>query len=183
MLSQPAVLPIASARLVPATPMVVRSNKRFAAGVSAPAASAFRGVQLGGGIEPLALPRTLNGVREPRLLPPLMSAALSLMLLEALFDNLSPSVSRADGFGRWKGVLGGGISEDAISARSSEEIIRGVAFSVPHVISCFTATGPSSDGVGDGIVGNREKPLFDGECGRSDINQQFSAFRKKVACE
>lgn len=152
---------IASARLVPATPMVVRLSKRFAAGVSAPAASAFRGVQLGGGIEPLALPRTLDGV--PILLPPLMSAALSRMLLEALFDNLSPSVSRADGFGKWKGVLGGGISEDAMSAGSSEEIIRGVALSVPQVMSCFTAAGPSSDGVGDGIVGNSEKPLFDGE--------------------
>lgn len=46
--------------------------------------------------------------------------------------------------------------------------MRGVAFRVPHVISCFTAAGPSSDGVGDGIVGTREKLLIVGDLGRSE---------------
>lgn len=45
--------------------------------------------------------------------------------------------------------------------------MRGVAFRVPHVISCFTAAGPSSDGVGDGMVGTREKLLIFGDLGRS----------------
>lgn len=39
---------------------------------------------------------------------------------------------------------------------SDVEIMRGVALRVPQVISCLTAAGPSSEGVGDGIVGTRE---------------------------
>ena len=54
------------------------------------------------------------------------------------------------------------------SAGSSEEMIRGVALSVPHVMSCLTAAGPSSEGVGEGTEGRREKPLPVGERGRSD---------------
>lgn len=50
---------------------------------------------------------------------------------------------------------------------SSEDMIRGVAFSVPHVMSCCTAEGPSSDGVGEGTLGTKEKLLFVGERGRS----------------
>lgn len=60
-------------------------------------------------------------------------------------------------------MFGGGRSDSSgfiISAGSSEEIIRGVALSVPHVMSCLTAAGPSSEGVGEGIVGRRENPLF-----------------------
>ena len=45
--------------------------------------------------------------------------------------------------------------------------MRGVALSVPHVISCFTAVGPSSEGEGEGIAGKSENPLFVGERGRS----------------
>jgi len=50
--SQPAVLPIASALLDAAVPRVVRSSNLLAAGVSAPDASARRGVQDGGGMSP-----------------------------------------------------------------------------------------------------------------------------------
>jgi hypothetical protein len=46
--------------------------------------------------------------------------------------------------------------------------MRGVAFRVPQVISCFTAAGPSSEGVGEGIVGTREKWFIVGDLGRSD---------------
>ena len=59
---------------------------------------------------------------------------------------------------------GGGRS----SAGSSEvDRIRGVAFSVPHVMSCLTAAGPSSEGVGDGIEGSSENPLSVDELGLS----------------
>lgn len=61
-------------------------------------------------------------------------------------------------------MLGGGKG----SAGSSDcERIRGVALSVPHVISCLTASGPSSEGVGEGIVGTSEKLLIVGDFGRS----------------
>lgn len=43
-----------------------------------------------------------------------------------------------------------------------------MALRVPQVISCFTAAGPSCDGVGEGIVGTREKLFIVGELGRSD---------------
>jgi hypothetical protein len=45
--------------------------------------------------------------------------------------------------------------------------MRGVAFRVPHVISCFMAAGPSSEGVGEGIVGTKEKSLIVGDRGWS----------------
>lgn len=165
------VFPIASALRALATPdIVVLSSNRFAAGVSAPAASTFRGVQLGGGIDLSSLP-VLVGVRKPRLLllPPLINAAFARKLFAALLESLWLMFSREVGGGKWKGVLRGGRLEDeAASAGSSEgEIMRGVAFNVPHVISCFTAAGPSSEGVGDGIEGRRENPLFVGERGRS----------------
>lgn len=60
----------------------------------------------------------------------------------------------------WKGVLGGGRSSDW-------EMIRGVAFRVPQVISCLTAAGPSSEGVGEGTAGTREKLFIVGDLGRS----------------
>lgn len=50
--SQPAVLPIASALLDAAVPIVVRSSSLLAAGVSEPDASARRGVHDGGGMSP-----------------------------------------------------------------------------------------------------------------------------------
>lgn len=45
--------------------------------------------------------------------------------------------------------------------------MRGVALRVPHVMSCFTAAGPSSDAVGEGMFGTREKLLEVGDLGRS----------------
>lgn len=51
--------------------------------------------------------------------------------------------------GKWNGVLGPG----RLSGSSDCDIIRGVALSVPHVINCFTAVGPSSDAVGEGRLG------------------------------
>jgi hypothetical protein len=50
--SQPAALPIASALLDAAVPIVVRSSSLLAAGVSEPGASARRGVHDGGGMSP-----------------------------------------------------------------------------------------------------------------------------------
>jgi hypothetical protein len=60
--------------------------------------------------------------------------------------------SRDEIAGRWNGEFGTG----GTSSSSDVEIMRGVAFSVPHVINCLTAAEPSSEGVGDGIVGTRE---------------------------
>ena len=81
-------------------------------------------------------------------------------------DNLWEIISREECAGRWNGVLGGG-RDDSSAGSSDWEIIRGVAFSVPHVISCFTADGPSSDGVGEGRLGTREKLFIVGDFGRS----------------
>ena len=54
------------------------------------------------------------------------------------------------------------------SAGSSDcDNTRGVAFRVPHVISSFTAAGPSSEGVGEGTEGTREKLSDVGDFGRS----------------
>lgn len=44
-------------------------------------------------------------------------------------------------------------------------MIRGVECSVPHVMSCFIALGPSSAGVGDGRLGTRWNPVLLGELG------------------
>lgn len=63
-------------------------------------------------------------------------------------------------------MLTGGVS--VVSAGSSDcDNMRGVAFSVPQVISCLTAAGPSSEGVGEGIDGTREKLSVVGDLGRS----------------
>ena len=161
--SHPACRPIASARLAAAVLIVVRSSSRLAAGVRPP--SALLGVQDGGGIaplfdDPLARDRTLDGVRKPGV--PNISA-FARKLFTALFESRSESCSRAVGAAIWK-VFGGGSS----SAGSSDcDSIRGVAFRVPHVISCLTATGPSSEGVGEGIDGTREKSEDVGDLGRS----------------
>ena len=72
----------------------------------------------------------------------------------------------------WNGVLGGGMSEEEDPGRSSEdERIRGVAVSVPHVMSCFIAIGPNSDGVGEGTAGTSEKLSPVGDLGRSTSPQ------------
>jgi hypothetical protein len=131
------VLSIASDRL----DAIVLLKSLFAAGVKPPA-SLF-GVQVGGPIEPLALFGVDLGI--PGVLPP-NSSAFTLKLLEALEDSLWEIRSRDDGAGRWNGVFGTKTSAGSFD----EEMIRGVAFRVPQVMSCFTAAGPSSEGVGDG---------------------------------
>jgi hypothetical protein len=69
--------------------------------------------------------------------------------------------SREETAGMWNGVLG-----VANSTGSSDcDIMRGVAFSVPQVISCFTAAGPSSAAVGEGRSGTSVKLV--GDLGRS----------------
>lgn len=123
----------------------------MAAGVR-PAASALFGVHAGGAIEPFDRPST-DGVLIPGVFPP-NNSAFALKLFDASFDSLCEIRSREEGSGRWNGLFGGGNFES-----SEDEIIRGVAFKVPHVISCFTAVGPNSDGVGEGIAGTRLKPL------------------------
>lgn len=67
----------------------------------------------------------------------------------------------------WKGVVGGG------RGASDCERMRGVALSVPHVISCLTAAGPSSDGVGEGMLGMKEKLFIVGDLGRSMATLAF----------
>ena len=61
------------------------------------------------------------------------------------------STSRLVGADIWKGVVGTGSSPSAGS--SDCDRIRGVPARVPQVISCLTAAGPSSEGVGDGREG------------------------------
>lgn len=145
-------------------PSVERSSNLRAAGVKAP--SARRGVHDGGGIEPFLaeFPRlvlTDDGVRipgRPR------SSALARRFFEAVFDNLCERRSRAVGAAIWKLVGGGSMA----SAGSSDcERMRGVAFSVPHVMSCFTALGPISEGDGEGTEGMSAFVLVVGDLGRS----------------
>jgi hypothetical protein len=158
--SQPFIRAIASALRAAAVPIVVRSSSRFAAGVNDPGASARRGVQLGGAMDPfndvtLVFPNTE--------FPP-SSSAFAFKLLAALLESLCDSFSRAEGPEMWNGVEGGGMEG---SSSPVWDRIRGVALSVPHVMSCLTAAGPSSDGVGEGIAGTREKLLMVGDFGRS----------------
>lgn len=150
--SQPDDLPITSALLDAAVPIAVRSSNLLAAGVSPPTASAFLGVQDGGGIDPLlAEPRTELGVL---IIPGTFNnSAFALRLLAALAESFCEILSRADGAGIWKGVLGGGIEESAGS--SDCDNTRGVAVMVPHVMSCLTAAGPISDGEGVGTDGTK----------------------------
>ena len=108
-----------------------------------------------------------NGMRDipgvlPGVLPPPSRIAFARRLFEAFAESLCEIRSRLDGPAIRNGVLGSGTS-----AGSSEEIIRGVASRVPQVMSCLTATGPSSSGVGEGIVGTNPNPLFLGELGLS----------------
>ena len=70
-----------------------------------------------------------------------------------------------------------GVFGSWTSAGSSEEMIRGVASNVPQVISCLTAAGPNSSGVGEGIAGTNPNPLFLGELGLSVM--EMSSVRAK----
>ena len=104
----------------------------------------------------------------PGVLPPCKSPAFARKLFDALADNLCEIVSRDEGPGIWNGVFGAGrMTTSAGSSLDDWERMRGVALRVPHVISCFTAAGPSSEGVGEGIVGTREKLFIVGDLGRS----------------
>ena len=55
---------------------------------------------------------------------------------------------------------------------------------MPHVISCFTAACPNSDGVGDGIEGTSEWTSFVGDSersGTSTINSDRDVPRQQVS--
>jgi len=138
--SQAAALPIASALLDAAVPIVVRSSSLLAAGVSAPDASARRGVHDGGGMSPF-----LRAWLAPSKL------AFARKLFAAEDESLCDSTSRLVGADMWKGVLGSSV--DTSAGSSDCDRMRGVPASVPQVINCLTAAGPSSDGVGDGSEG------------------------------
>jgi hypothetical protein len=140
---------------------IVLFNSLFAAGVRFPVASALFGVHVGGPILPRV--RSSDDVREiPGVLPPPSRIAFARRLFEAFAESLWEIRSRFDGPTMRNGVFGSGTS-----AGSSEEIIRGVAPSVPQVINCFTAAGPISSAVGEGIAGTSPNPLFLGELGLS----------------
>lgn len=147
---------ITSARLAAAVPSAVRSNSRLAAGVRFP--SVFLGVQLGGSIFPPGVRETFPGARGPCSKP-----AFARKLREAFAESRCEIASREDGAGRWNGVLGGGRGPLVC------ESTRGVPVSVPQVISCLTASGPNSEGVGEGMLGTREKLLIVGDLGRSVV--------------
>lgn len=158
---QPDIFPTASALRAAAVPSVVLSNNRFAAGVRLPGASALRGVQLGGAIEPLAGVR--DGVRPSRGVEPLSRPAFARRLFAAFAESLWDNVSRLDGAEIWN-MFGGDISSDT---SSDCDMIRGVAFRVPHVMSCLTAFEPIWSAVGEGTFGTSEKPFAVGDFGRS----------------
>jgi len=139
---------------------IVRFNNLFAAGVRFPIASTLFGVHEGGLISPRV---RSDDVREvPGGLLPFNRIAFARRLFEAFAESLWEIRSRLDGPAMRNGVLGSGTS-----AGSSEEIIRGVASSVPQVMSCLTAAGPSSSGVGEGIAGTNPNPFSLGELGLS----------------
>ena len=130
---------------------IVLFNNLFAAGVRFPATSALFGVHVGGPIFPRV---RSDGVRErPGVLPPPNRIAFARRLFEAFAESLWEMRSRLEGPAMRNGVLGSGTS-----AGSSEEIIRGVASRVPQVMSCLTAVGPNSSGVGEGIAGTSPNP-------------------------
>lgn len=141
---------------------IVLFNNLLAAGVRFPAASALLGVHVGGPMFPLV---RSNDVRVPCVLPPLpRRMAFALRLFEAFAESLWEIRSRLEGPAIRNGVLGSGTSTG-----SSEEMIRGVASRVPQVISCLTAAGPSSSGVGEGIAGTNPNPFSLGEPGLSTL--------------
>ena len=140
---------------------IVLFNNLFAAGLRFPTASTLFGVHVGGPIFPRV---RSTDVREiPGVLPPPPNRiAFARRLFEAFAESLCEIRSRLDGPSMRNGVLGSGTS-----VGSSEDIIRGVASRVPQVMSCLTATGPSSSGLGEGIAGTNPSPSFLGELGLS----------------
>lgn len=140
-------------------PKVLRSRRRLPAGVKLPAASDRRGVHAGGAIWPF--PTGVDFLVNPGRDPLPSKPALARRLLEALSASFRDMTSREEILGMWNGVLGGG----KLTASSGFDIIRGVAFNVPHVMSCFTAAGPSSDGVGDGRLGTRKNSSLEDDEG------------------
>lgn len=92
--SQAAVLPIASALLVAAVPIVVLSSNLLAAGVRPPTASALRGVHDGGGINPFLV---LTGVLDIPGSP--SKPAFARKFFAAFEDNLCEIRSLVDGTG------------------------------------------------------------------------------------
>lgn len=140
-----------STLLAASAPIVVRSSSRFAAGVKLPNVSDFLGVQVGGPIDPLRI--FLLGVNPN-------NSALARRLFDALFESLCDSCSRTEG-----SFIRNGILEPTGS--SERDSIRGVALSVPHVMSCLTAAGPSWSGVGDGRLGISEELSVVGDRGLS----------------
>ena len=161
--SHPALRPITSARLAAAVPSVERSSSLFAAGVSAPAASARLGVHEGGPMSPFFPPPGAASDARARAEP--MRFALVRSDRDAAEESLCESASREVGARMWNGVFGGG--RDVSAGSSLCERMRGVPISVPMVMSCFTASGPSSEGVGEGKAGTYEKLLIPGDLGRS----------------
>jgi hypothetical protein len=85
---QPDIRPIASALLAAAVPMVVLSSNLFAAGVRLPGASALRGVQLGGPIEPDFEGAPRVGVRPNIGVEPPRRPAFARRFFEAVADSL-----------------------------------------------------------------------------------------------
>ena len=87
---------------------------------------------------------------------------------DAAEESLCESASREVGARMWNGVFGGG--RDVSAGSSLCERMRGVPISVPTVMSCFMASGPSSEGVGEGKAGTYEKWLMPGDLGRSGVD-------------
>jgi hypothetical protein len=145
---------MASARLLAAVPIVDLCNNRRAAGVKLPTTSARRGVMVGGAILPFLPKSGVFAVRIPGLAG-LNISALVRRLLEALSESFRDIASLAEISGMRNGVAGSPVSL----------MILGVELSVPQVMSCFNAVGPSSAGVGDGRFGTSEKPRSFGDLG------------------
>lgn len=131
---------------------MLRSKRFLAAGVNE--AAFFRGVHDGGGILPPL----------PPALALLLGVAVKMLALWRMLFLASPA-SRCERLSRDEGcaILNGVVEGPS----PSFEMIRGVDMRVPMVMSCFTAFGPSSAGVGEGRLGTREKESEDEPLGRS----------------
>lgn len=126
---------MASARLLPDVPSpAVLSNSFLAAGVNKPGCRIVA--------SPFSRRFSVVGAPDNR-------EALARRERDAEDASLCATFSRAVGGGKWKGVVGAGISSAGSDGRT-----RGVPEIVPQVISLFTAAGPNCDGVGDGTDGS-----------------------------
>lgn len=83
----------------------------------------------------------------------------------ASLPNLLPSESRAFG-GLITNGDGTASAGSLVSSEPPREMTRGVASSVPSVMSSLTPRGPSCDGDGDGIASTNPKPAIFGESDR-----------------